>query len=316
MRPTALWLLLPLLLAACQHDQTTIALGTLEWDRVELVSVAAEPITAISVHEGEQVIAGALILEQRGDRAEAELAVAAADLDRVREQLAEQRAGARPEQKREVAARSDRARAALKLAEDELQRGLSLKARGLISAAELDRLSATAELARSELAAARASQDLVLAGTRTETLAQTRAAVAAAEHRLAGLQITRGRLRHVAPVAARIETLPLEIGDTPVVGATIATLLIGAQPYARVYLSPAQRAATKIGSRFSVAITGHDGALMARVRMLAAQSSFTPYYALTGNDANRLAFLAELEFDAGAASELAAGLPLQATPKP
>lgn len=313
MRHGLLWIVVPLLLSACQRDQATVALGTLEWDRVELVSVAAEPITIMSVHEGEQVAAGASILEQRGDRAEAELAVATADLDRVREQLAEQQAGARTEQKREAAARSDRARAALKLAEDELQRGLGLKARGLVSAAEFDRLSAGAEFARSELAAARASQDLVLAGTRSETLAQTRAAVSAAEHRVAALQITRERLRHVAPVAARIETLPLEVGDTPAVGATVAILLVGAQPYARVYLSPAQRAATRIGSRFSVAITGREGALTARVRMLAAQSSFTPYYALSGNDANRLAFLAELEFDAGTASDLAAGLPLQAT---
>ena len=103
MRHGLLWIVVPLLLSACQRDQATVALGTLEWDRVELVSVAAEPITIMSVHEGEQVAAGASILEQRGDRAEAELAVATADLDRVREQLAEQQAGARTEQKREAA---------------------------------------------------------------------------------------------------------------------------------------------------------------------------------------------------------------------
>ncbi len=316
MRKLLLCLFALFVLAGCRDTPTDIALGTIEWDRVELVATAAEPVTAIAVREGDPVAPDDLVLEQRADRAAAELAAAAAELERVRQVLAEQQAGARPEQKREVAARVERARAALKLAEAEQSRGLGLKTRGLISAAELDRLGATAELARSELMAARASQDLLLAGTRSETLAQTAAAIAAAEQRVDALRITRDRLHQRAPVAARVESLPLEVGDTPTVGATVATLLVGAQPHARVYLSPALRARTKIGSRYAVTLQGRDGVLNARVRRLAAEAGFTPYYALTGNDAHRLAYLAELEFDANTAVDLAAGLPVQAALQP
>ncbi len=312
--PTCLIALL--LLAGCRVQEPPPVLGTLEWDRVELVSVAAEPVVAIHVHEGDGVNAGQPVLDQRGDRAEAELAVATAELERSRQLLAEQQAGARPEQKREVAARVERARAALNLASDEQARGLGLKDRGLISSAELERHSASVALARSELEAARASHDLVTAGTREETIAQTRAAVAAAEQRVNALRLTRERLQHLAPVAGRVESLPVEVGDSPAIGTTVATLLVGPRPYARVYLSPEQRARTQVGSRFGVQVEGRAGTLTAKVRMLATQASFTPYYALSGDDANRLAYLAELELDDAAASELAAGLPVQATPLP
>jgi HlyD family secretion protein len=315
-RPVLSVLILLLALAGCGRESTPQALGTLEWDRVELVSVAAEPVTAIAVKEGDTLAAGQLVLEQRGDRAEADLAAVAAELERMQQLLAEQEAGARPEQKREAEARVARARAALKLAEEEQARGFGMKARGLISAAELDRLLAASALAQSELAAARAGQDLVLAGTRAETLAQTRAAVVAARERVRALELTRARLRHSAPVAARVETLPLEVGDTPPTGATVATLLVGARPHARVYLSPPLRAATQLGSRFLLAVEGRAAPLPAHVRTLASSASFTPYYALAGDDANRLSFLAELELDSDDANALAAGLPVVATPAP
>jgi HlyD family secretion protein len=308
------FLFFAVLLVGCRQDTPAVTLGTLEWDRVELVATAAEPVTTISVKEGDRVVAGQLILEQRADRADAELAAATAELERVRALLGEQVAGARPEQKREINARVDRARAALKLAEDEQARALGLKARGLISAADLDRLKASAELARADLAALRASHDLVFAGTRAESITQTEASIRGAEQRVEALRLTRERLRHLAPAVARVESLPLEPGDTPAVGATLATLLVGDKPHARVYLSPAMRARSKIGSRFSVQIEGRTDSFTAHLRTLAAQASFTPYYALSGDDANRLSYLAELELDDAAAAELAAGLPLRATP--
>jgi HlyD family secretion protein len=48
------------------------------------------------------------------------------------------------------------------------------------------------------------------------------------------------------------------------------------------------------------------------VRHLESQSTFTPYYALTGDDASRLTYLAELTLDDDSALALPAGLPVQA----
>ena len=62
-------------------------------------------------------------------------------------------------------------------------------------------------------------------------------------------------MRFPRPVG--LDPVPLSVtGITPTVGATVATLLVGAQPYARVYLSPALRVRTKIGSRYAVTLQG------------------------------------------------------------
>jgi len=47
------------------------------------------------------------------------------------------------------------------------------------------------------------------------------------------------------------------------------------------------------------------------VRSIARDPSFTPYYALTGDDASRLVFRAELLLTDPGAEQLPAGLPVQ-----
>ena len=56
---------------------------------------------------------------------------------------------------------------------------------------------------------------------------------------------------------------------------------------------------------------GVDDTFEARVRSIASEASFTPYFALTGADASRLAYRAELVLEGDAARSLPAGLPVQ-----
>lgn len=61
-----------ILLFACGlSDNGPVALGTLEWDRVELLAEVSEPVTAIYVDESEQVAAGQAILQLDARRTEA-----------------------------------------------------------------------------------------------------------------------------------------------------------------------------------------------------------------------------------------------------
>ena len=55
---------------------------------------------------------------------------------------------------------------------------------------------------------------------------------------------------------------------------------------------------------------GRAAALKGRVRMIRSEPSFTPYYALIGEDAARLSYLAEIALDKQAA-QLPAGLPVR-----
>jgi len=59
-------------------------------------------------------------------------------------------------------------------------------------------------------------------------------------------------------------------------------------------------------------VEGVDAAFTATIRTLRSDPAFTPYFALTGDDASRLAYRAELVLDGDAAKKLPAGLPAQA----
>ena len=71
------------------------------------------------------------------------------------------------------------------------------------------------------------------------------------------------------------------------------------------------RAGVEVGDAARVYVDGREQALVGRVRMIRNEPSFTPYYALIGEDAARLSYLAEVELTGEEASGLPAGLPVR-----
>ena len=89
------------------------------------------------------------------------------------------------------------------------------------------------------------------------------------------------------------------------------SLLVGDAPYARVFVPAPRRVGLNPGARFSVQVEGVASPFTATLRSISSEPSFTPYYALTGDDASRLVYRAELVLEGGA--DLPAGLPVTAT---
>jgi len=67
------------------------------------------------------------------------------------------------------------------------------------------------------------------------------------------------------------------------------------------------------GQDLTLHVQGDKRDWHARVRSIARDPSFTPYYALTGDDASRLVYRAELLLTDADAAQLPAGLPVQVT---
>ena len=126
------------------------------------------------------------------------------------------------------------------------------------------------------------------------------------------LRLGRARLDVRAPRAGRVDALPFKAGDQPPPGASVASLLVGDAPYARVFIPASQRAGLRPGQKFVIRVRGIDRDLHARLRSIASEPAFTPYYALTGDDASRLVYRAELVIEDAEAKTLPAGLTLEA----
>lgn len=299
---------LALSLSACSQSTPQVS-GTLEWDRISLPAPAAEKIVAIDVHEGQQVAAGTRLLQLELTRTQAQLDAARALARQGDAALAELRAGPRSEQIAQARAMLASARAQAVDARAYYARLRPLGQRKLVAAAEVDRARAAAGNADGQVRAAQAALAELLHGTRSEDIAQGEAAAAAAQAEAAAQTATLGKLDITAPRAGRVDSLPYKLGDQAPVGAPLAILLVGAAPHARVYVPERMRAGVKPGMVARVFVDGRDGSFAGHVRMVRSEPVFTPYYALSGDDAARLSYIAEIVLDHP--GDLPAGLPVR-----
>ena len=74
-------------------------------------------------------------------------------------------------------------------------------------------------------------------------------------------------------------------------------MLAGTQPHARVYVPERLRAGISPGTTVRVFVDGLDTVLDGRVRWVASEASFTPYFALTERDRGHLSYVAKIDLD-------------------
>lgn len=309
-----LFLIALVALGACARDTNPPSLlGTLEWDRIAVPAEVSEPITQIRVSEGDAVQAGQLLLTLDPRRTQAQLDAAQADVQRLGAALDKLRHGARIETIDGVRAALARAQSTAANARIARDRAADIRRRGLNSQADLDNANTALRQADADVKASQANLAELLNGTRPEDLAQGEAALATAKAQAAQLGITLERLSVHAPRAGRVDALPFRLGDRPPAGASVVSLLVGDAPYAQVFVPESQRVGLQQGARFSVHVDGVAQAFTATLRRIRSEASFTPYYALSGDDASRLTYRADLFLDGDAARKLPAGVPCQAT---
>jgi len=301
-----------LLAVGCNRQHEQQMLGTLEWDRVAVAAEVSEPILRIAVKEGDAVHAGDPILDLDPRRTDAALAQAKADASRAEAALAELRHGTRIETIDAARATLSGAESTQQNARRERDRLAEIRKRGLIAQADLDNAETALRTATAQANNARANLTELLNGTRVEDIEQAEAALASAQANVDRLTLTRARLDVRAPADGLVDALPFKLGDQPPLGATVVSMLSGPAPYARIYVPASQRARLAQGTQCRVTVEGVGTAFMATIRSLRSDPAFTPYFALTGDDASRLAYRAELVLDGDAAKKLPAGLPAQA----
>ncbi len=302
---------LPLLALTGCEEPPLQAYGQLESDRVEVVAESNEPIVEIASLEGDALAAGAPILRQDTARLDIRIREAQANIARIEALLEEQVNGPRVETIEATRASLLETEIERDFRERELNRLTGLRERNLTSEESVDQARNLLESAsaRIEIVSARLAE--LEAGTRPEQIEQTRGLLSQAGAQLDSLKLDRERLHVAAPVDGVVDTLPFEVGERPRPGDVVAVLLTGEQPYARVYIPEPLRAGLRVGSPMRIAVDGIGQPINGTVRRIAAEASFTPYFALTERDRGRLSFLAEVRMP-DLPERLPEGLPVQA----
>ena len=303
-------LFVALLATGCERNDTPVLVGTLERDRMNIPAELSEPVVVLHVQEGDNIDAGEPILRLDDARAVAERERLAALVVQASRHVDELVRGPREENIREARARLAAAEGQLGNAQHEYDRVRALRAEQLASAAALDAATAARDARQGEYDAARAALEALLEGTTVEALDQARAQLSAAEAALRAQEILITRLTVTAPRDARVEALPYKQGAQPPRGANVAILLAAGQPYARVYIPAAWRAMFPADAAVTVAVPGF-GEFAGRVRHVSSTAAFTPYYALTEHDRDRLSYVAEIDLEGEDTGDLPTGLPVE-----
>jgi HlyD family secretion protein len=288
--------LLASLLAACDNaDDTQRIVGQLESDRVEITAEVSEPILERTVIEGQQVERGQLLIRQDTSRIETAIAQAEAFELQTRARLDELIRGPRKEQILAAQANVRGAEHELTYRETDLVRAEQLLERELASPEIRDRARAARDAAQASLESFEARLEELLTGTTKEELRQAEEGVRQAEARLASLQIDLERHSAIAPATGIVDSLLFEVGERPAPGQPMAILLSGAQVYARVFIPESMRVNVSPGTKARVFVDGLAEPLDGKVRWVASESAFTPYFALTEHDRGRLSFAAKVD---------------------
>jgi len=299
-------------LPGCSPDERRDRLvGTLERDRIELIAEESEPVVALEVREGEHVQRGQILVRQEAGVAQAQTAQAEAQVAQATQKLTELERGERIEVVQQARARVAAAQAMDERDSREYGRIARLVAQRLVSQTQLDQARAAQDASRADLRVSRQELAALLRGNRVEEIDQARAAVAAAQAAARELEITSARLTIRASRAGVIEALPYRMGERPPKGGPVVVMLADTPAFARVYVPEPQRFRVRPGRHALIYVDGRDQPLQGRVRYVASDSVFTPYFALTQRDRSRLAFLAEVEVTGADTSRLPAGVPVE-----
>jgi HlyD family secretion protein len=283
-------------LGACDSGaETGLIIGELASDRVELTAEAGEPVIEILVNEGEAVVTGQVLLHQDTSRATARLAEAQAATREAQARLDELVRGPRSELIAAARANVSGAARELEFRKSEHARLQELKARNLTSAESLARARAALDAAQANDGVRRAQLQELLTGTTIEELAQAEHAVAQASARHDLLTVDLERHSIVAPVDGIVDSRLFEVGERPNPGQPLLILLRGEQPHARVYIPHQHRVAVRVGDTVPVRVDGMADAVSGRVRWIASESMFTPYFAHTERDRGHLTYAAKID---------------------
>jgi len=297
-------------LSGCESDSQSVALGTLERDRIRLSATASELVNEVFVIEGQQVTLGQSLL-QLDDRAlQAQLGQAKAELKRAEAFLRQLKNGARVEELASSKARVTSAEALLLQRSKNYDRAVALVAKKVLGQADLDRALAERDSADAALEDAREQLILLQRGTRIEELQQAQAQWQAATSGLALIDKQLSDLTVVATRSGVVDSLPWHLGERVSVGSPLVVLLAQGNPFVRAYIPEGKRASVKVGQTLKVAVDGAKTPFQGTISRLQSDPAFTPYYALTETDRARLMYLAEIQLGDDA-KHLPSGLPAQ-----
>lgn len=283
-----------MMLSGCDGRSEREVQGYVEGDFVRISLPSSGVVESVRVNRGDRVSKGDLLFTLDSEReasalsmAEAELAVAEAELDNLR-------ASGRSDEIRVLEAEINELKAHLAYASASHRRKRGLSREGGASVDEVDRLQSEEQITRAKIRAAesrlRLAQNSIGRDGEIEAARQTR------EYRSAAMREAAAKLalrRAVAPADAVVNDVIYRPGETVSAGQTVVELLPPENVKVRFFLSPEQVGWVAAESEVLLQCVGCGEGIEARVSYIAPRASYRPPILYSRNQSEKLVFLVE-----------------------
>lgn len=287
--------------------------GTIEFDEVDVGSLAGGRVVALFSDEGDVVESGDTLALLKEPEVEAAVSMRAAEVARAEAVWRDLVAGPRRQEIEAAVAEMEASGAELQSAESELKRVEGLFDAELISDLRVDQARAARDAALARRSAAEERLALLRAGYRTEQILAASRDVEAARARYDAAVDLADELVVRAPIAGVVLVRPVEPGELVAAGATLFTLGNPDSLWMRVYIPAPRIVAVKLGQTARVEVDGLPGRIFeGRVVEIATRAEFTPRAALTEEERANLVFGVKISLKPSG-GVLKPGLPADAT---
>jgi HlyD family secretion protein len=296
--------------SAADRGNTVIASGTVEATQAELGFQVAGRLEALSVREGDQVIAGNELAHLEQAELIAQREVARAQVAAAQAGLSELLAGSRREEVAQARANLAVATDRRDYAQRDVERLTPLAEQSLVSRQTFDQQRTQLSVSEGEVARAKEQLRLLEIGPRSERIAAQRATLAQAQATVGRIdaQLTQTQLK--APFTGTVTVRHREPGEALSPGNPVLTIRNFDDRWIRVYIPGDEVGHLKLGQPAS--ITGDadpEQRYNGTISYIASVAEFTPRNVQSTKDRVKLVYEVRVRIAGDSSVDLKPGLP-------
>lgn len=270
------------------------ASGTIEATSVDLHAKLAGSIERLAIKAGDTVKKGQLVAElSRNDlaaqRERDELSVLKSEAG-----LADLQSGARAQEIKEAEANVSIALANLNRATDEIVRLEALLEEGAITRVEFEKACTAVEICKSQLQAAEARVNLLMAGSRREVINAARMEVDRNKAILKATDAMLEDLKIYSPIDGVVVSKNYEPGEYIMAGASLATVVNMDDLWIKVYIPTDDLPKVALGQKVTFTVSGWPESFEGVVEEIAARGEFTPKTIQTKQERTNVVFAVKI----------------------
>lgn len=272
-------------------DERLVAHGTVEATTVTVATKVAGRLLTRLVDEGASVTQGQVVAQMEQHDLRDEFSLRRAERLAAQAQLADLRAGSRPEEIRAAEAAVERVKAEATRAGQDADRAEILYAKDVIPRRELDLARAGRASTAAAVTEAQQQLQLVRRGARIDTIRQAQARLHGAD---AALSLARTRMKDaqlISPLRGVVLTKHAEPGEFLALGSPIVTVARLDEVWVRAYIPEPHLGSIHLGQKVRVTTdTSPRSPFAGTVSFIASEAEFTPRSVQTETERVKLVF--------------------------